>query len=120
MTVVGVIRAVWGAALLLAPGAAWRLAGSGDPDPAARLLTRVLGGRELVQAIVAARHCSRFSTFAGVAVDATHASTMLAVATARPADRRPATASALAAGSFAIAGLWAGRNLTAGGSAPRC
>ncbi len=105
MTLLAAIRAAWGAGLLLAPDAAWRIVGGANPGPPARRITRVLGGRELVQAAIAIRHRSRFSALAGVAVDATHGATMLAVAIWRPADRRPATASALAAGSFALGAL---------------
>jgi hypothetical protein len=99
-----VIRAAWGTALLLAPDAVLRCIGHEPVDPRARRVTQILGGRELVQALIASRHRSRASILSGAAVDATHAATMLALAIGRPAHRRQAAASALAAASFAIAG----------------
>jgi hypothetical protein len=99
------IRAAWGTALLLAPDAVLRAVARERCDARTRRVTRVLGGRELVQGMVAARHRSRSSILAGAAVDATHAATMVALALSRPVYRRPATASALTAASFALAGL---------------
>lgn len=105
------IRAAWGTALLLAPDAVLRRVGHGPIDPRTRRLTQVLGGRELVQGLVASRHCSRASILSGAAVDATHATTMLALAIRRPAYRRQAAASALTAATFAIAGVATVRRL---------
>jgi hypothetical protein len=99
------IRMAWGAALVLAPDEVLRRVGHEPIDPRERRVTQVLGGRELVQGLIAARHWSRGSILSGAAVDATHAATMLALAIRRPAYRRPAAASALTAGSLAAAGL---------------
>ncbi len=103
------IRAAWGTALLLAPDAVLRRVGHGPVDPRTRRLTQVLGGRELLQGLIACRHRSRGSILTGAAVDATHVATMLALAIRHPAYRRQAAASALTAATFAIAGVRTGR-----------
>lgn len=103
------IRAAWGMALLLAPDTMLRSVAYRRNDPRARRVTQVLGGRELLQGVLASQHRSRSSILSGAAVDATHAVTMLALAIRRPAYRRPAAASSLSAASFAIAGLRTGR-----------
>jgi len=107
-------RAAWGAALLLAPDAVLRQVGDGPIDPRTRGVTQVLGGRELLQALITSRHRSRASILSGAAADATHAATMLALAIRHPAYRRQARASALIAASFAIAGL------ASAGKRPEC
>ena len=103
------IRAGLGNALLLAPDAVLRSVDHGHVDPRMRRVTQVLGGRELVQGLLASRHRSPGSILTGAAVDATHAATMLAIAIRHPADRRKAAASALTAATFAIAGVATGR-----------
>ncbi|QEC46407.1 hypothetical protein FSW04_01640 [Baekduia soli] len=105
------IRATWGAALLLAPDVVLGIIGQGRVDTRTRRVTQVLGGRELLQGLLASRHCSRSWVLRGAAVDGTHAVTMLALAVRRPASRRPATASALAATSLAVAGVVRGRRV---------
>lgn len=99
------IRAGWGTTLLLAPDSVLRAVGAGRSDARTRCVAQALGVRELIQAMLAVRYRSRSSSLGGAAVDATHAATMLALATRRPASRRPAAASALVAAAFAIAGL---------------
>jgi len=64
------IRMAWGAALLLAPDAVVCSIGHRRIDPRVRRVTQVLGGRELVQGLIAARHRSRRSILSGAAVDA--------------------------------------------------
>jgi hypothetical protein len=91
--------------LVLAPGALLSTLGHGRCDARTRRIARLLGGRELVQGIITARHRSRLAIVSGAAVDATHAATMVALAVWRPAYRRPAAASALIAAAFSIAGL---------------
>lgn len=102
------IRAAWGTALLLTPDAVLRRLGHGPIDPRTRRVTQVLGGRELLQGLIASQHRSRASILSGAAVDATHAATMLALAIRHPASRREAAASALIAATFAIAGVATG------------
>ncbi len=98
------IRTAWGTGLLLAPDAVLRSVDRRTIDRRTRRVTRVLGGRELLQALLASRHHSRASILSGAAVDATHAATMLALAIRCPAYRRPAAASSLTAATFAVAG----------------
>jgi hypothetical protein len=107
------IRAVWGTTLLLAPDSVLRTVGAARLDALTRCVAQALGVRELIQAMLAVRYRSRASNLGGAAVDATHAATMLALAIRRPASRRPATASALTAAAFAIAGLRPGCRETA-------
>jgi hypothetical protein len=98
------IRAAWGTALLLAPDAILQTVGYKRRDERSRRVTQALGGRALVQAVVTTRRDrSQPAMLLNVAVDATHSATMLAPAIRRPVYRRPAAASALAAGSFAAA-----------------
>jgi hypothetical protein len=108
------VRAVYGAALLLAPAGvlSW-LAGS-PLDPPAVWVARALGARQLIQATVLARHRASGWRLAGAAVDGAHAASMLGLArcSARPLHRRLAARNARAAGWLAVAecaaGLWRG------------
>ena len=95
-------RAVVGAALLLAPGPLWRATVGGRPSGRELDVTRVLGLRLLVQGAVTAALPRLLG--GGAAVDALHATTLLALAAARPAYRRPALASATDAASAAFLG----------------
>lgn len=58
------IRASSGTTLLLMPRAVRRTVGAGRSDTFILRVTRILGGRELVQAVVAVRHRSQSSTVA--------------------------------------------------------
>ncbi len=100
-----VIRIAWGTVLLLVPGSGLRTIGAGPSDARTRRVARLLGARHLLQGLVAVRHRSRSAMLGGAAVDATHAATMLVLTIRRPDYRRPAIASALTAGCFAVAGL---------------
>ena len=84
------LRALWGALLLVEPGLVLRVLPHQSLDSAAVGFARALGARHLAQAAVAdtRRGSSRRWVLAGAAVDATHASTMLALAGVREA-RRP-------------------------------
>lgn len=96
-------RLAWGITLLSAPGAVLRRAGGAQVDtPAAKRVARVLGGRHVLQA--ATELAIGRTSWLGVAVDASHALSMLALAAASPRWRRPALVSATAAGSFAVTG----------------
>jgi hypothetical protein len=99
------IRAGWGTALLLAPASVLRSSGAACSGARTSRVARMLGARQLIQALLAVRHRSRSSSLAGAAVDIAHGATMLALAIRAPAYRRPASASALAAATFAILGL---------------
>lgn len=103
------IRAGWGAALLIAPGAVLRDLPHQRIDRPARAFARVLGARQLAQAALAGRRRGRASSrgwiLTGAAVDATHAATMLALALLRPDRRKLALANVALASAFAAAGV---------------
>ncbi len=100
-----VIRVAWGAALLLAPGRVLRALPHQQIDRRARVFARVLGARDVAQAALIARRPTRGWILAGVAVDATHATTMVALALLRPGRRKLALANLMTASAFAIAGV---------------
>jgi hypothetical protein len=68
-------------------------------------LARVLGTRELLQALITAWRPTRRTLRFGATVDALHAATMVAAASARVGPRRLSAASAGVAGAFSVAGL---------------
>jgi len=103
------IRACWGAALLIAPGAVLGALAHQQIDRPARAFARILGARDLVQAATIARRPTRGWILGGAAVDATHATTMVALAWMLPDRRRLALTNAVTAGAFAAAGLYEAR-----------
>jgi hypothetical protein len=102
-----VVRAAWGAALLVAPdpALAW-MTGARAPAPVvARAALRLLGARQLLQAGIAARwRGSTLGSDLGIATDGLHAVTALTVGLASRRWRRGALADALVAAGFAVAG----------------
>jgi hypothetical protein len=99
------IRMAWGTVLLLLSDPVLRVVDAGPSDARTHWVSRVLGGREILQGWIARRRLSPSWTAGGAAVDAAHAATMLGLAIRRPDYRRPATASGLVAGCFAVADL---------------
>ena len=97
----GVVRLAWSAVLFAVPGRVLRATGGAD-TPDARRVVRVLAARHAVQGLV--ELCRRKESALGVAVDAAHAASMVALAAAWPRWRRPAAASAGEATAFAGAG----------------
>jgi hypothetical protein len=101
------VRAGYGAAQLLFPElVTGRLAGRGL-DTAERFTARVLGARQLVQAVVSGNPPGRRALLAGAGVDILHAASMVALAVAEPRRRRLAGAETATALCFAAAGLLA-------------
>ena len=98
------IRCCYGALQLARPGlVASRLLV--DPlDERARRIARLLGVRQLTQALVSGTNPSYPVLALGVEVDVAHAASMLALALADRRRRRVALTDALLAGSFALAG----------------
>ncbi len=96
------IRAGWGGVLLSAPGAV--LAATTGRDPAftgaARVVLRVLGGRQLVQAGVELRWPRPQVLAVAAVVDGLHAASGFALAATDQAWRRPALLDAALALSF--------------------
>ncbi len=97
----GAARGLWGLICLLRPDEVARVAGS-RPDRHATMFTRVLGGRELLQAAATAATPTVNVVRVGIAVDLTHALTMAALARTDPIRRRPALLNALAATGWAL------------------
>ena len=99
------IRTCWGAALLIAPGAVLGALPHQQIDRPARVFARLLGARNVAQAALIARRPTQRWIPAGVAVDATHAATMVALALLRPDRRKLALANVATASAFAVAGV---------------
>lgn len=97
-----------GGALLLRPAAvAGRVAGGATDRSVA--VVRVLGARHLAQGLAGLVAARRAATLLGAGVDGLHAASMVGLAVLDRRHRPGATASALVAFAFALAGSWAGR-----------
>ncbi len=96
-----VARAAWGASLLLAPRRALR-ATHATLDTRSVNVTRVLGARQLAQAVLSGVRPSPEVLATGVWVDTAHSATAVALALT---DRRRARAGLIDA---TVAGVWAG------------
>jgi len=100
-----VIRAGYGAALLLAPGFAVRLATGRPSSRRTRSTARVLGARHLVQTALTAA-APQSSVFAlGGQVDTLHAVSMVLLAVVSRSGRRLALTDALTEAAFAALGF---------------
>jgi hypothetical protein len=102
--VAGAIRAGLGLLEVLAPGRAGRIMGV-RLDPPTRRVVRVLGARQLLQAIMSASEPTPAVLALGAEVDALHSASMAAVALASRRLRRAALAECLAAALFAASGV---------------
>jgi hypothetical protein len=100
-----VVRATYGAALVLVPGPAIRLATGRLPSRRACRVARVLGTRHLIQAALTAAAPGRAVLALGGQVDAVHTASMLLLAAVSRAQRRAAVADALTEAAFAAAGF---------------
>lgn len=113
MSPVTAIRALGGAALLLAPDAVLCKLPHQQIDRSTRLFARILGIRYLAQAAIVDSQTAGISgrrwILAGAAVDAIHATTMVALALLKPNQRKLALTNATAASAFAAAGLYQAR-----------
>jgi hypothetical protein len=96
-----ILRAAWGAALLIEPDRVLRSTHSGPVDPPSRTVTRILGARQLGQAALSGLRPSPEVLAMGVWVDSVHALTASALALG---DRRRVRAGCTDA---AVAGVWA-------------
>ncbi len=97
-------RAANGAALLVVPGSVLRSTVGGRDDRPARIVTRILGARHLVQAGLTGLRPGPTALWIGAAVDAVHAATALGLAALDDGRRRAALGNALSAFVFAAAG----------------
>ena len=100
MTVVGAAGVAWGGLLLLRGDIVWRRVAGSAPTPHAAWAVRVLGLRHLLQGIAQTVWPWRWARL-WVAVDATHAATMLPLAVVGGPSRRPALLSAVVAAAGA-------------------
>ena len=100
-----VVRAVWGAGCVAAPATVGRLLGLAPGDRRARLLLRVLGARDLGQAVLAATAPPPALLRLGAGVDALHAASMVALAAVSPDYRRPAVTSSAMATAWTAASV---------------
>lgn len=99
------LRAAAGCGLLLFPESiVSAIEPRGSVDQPTIVGARVLGIRHLVEAAVLADRHSHVVLFAGAAIDAIHAASMVAVALLSPTHRRPALASAGSATGLAAVG----------------
>lgn len=98
-----------GSALLAAPGPALALAGGPDRhDDRVRMVSRVLGGRLVLQAAADVVLRGRLRRL-GMAVELGHAASMLPVAALSARHRRTASVSALLATGLLLLDVYAGR-----------
>ena len=100
-----VARAAWGAGCLAAPDAVGRALGLAPGDRRARVLLRLLGARDLGQAVLAAGAPPPALLRLGAGVDALHAASMVALAAVSRDYRRPALTSAAIATAWTVASL---------------
>jgi hypothetical protein len=96
-----ILRGLWGAALLIDPDRVLRATDSQPVDTDSRVVTRILGARQLLQAVLSGLRPSPEVLAMGVWVDSVHSLTAIALAFS---DRRRARAGYTDA---AIAGVWA-------------
>jgi len=111
------IRGSYGLALLGIPGRFLRLAGQ-PWEGRARDVARVLGARQLAQAVLTAPQPSAATLALGVEADIAHALSMLALAVADRRRRRLGCADAVVATAFAAAGALATRRVRATAPVP--
>jgi hypothetical protein len=88
-------RAVYGLALLAMPRRALGGRHLGAAEPGADAFARVLGARQLAEALLLRGRPARRLLLAGVAVDAAHALSMLVLCVLSPKRRRLAAANAV-------------------------
>lgn len=98
-------RAGYGAALLWSPGTLTQAAAGHAAGPVARETARMLGARQLLQAAITGGYPTPRALWLGAATDAAHATSMAALAVTDRGWRRAALIDALAAATFAAAGL---------------
>ena len=94
LRLIAVVRSVWGLVALTSPDRVARVLGAGAHPSAARRATRVLGVRDIAQAMYVAGGSGTHRHQWGAVVDSLHVATMLALAAVSRAWRRPALTSA--------------------------
>lgn len=105
ITALSMIRAGLGATHLLVPDLAARVLVSQRLDERARSVVRVLGARQVVQAVLTGARPSEVVLALGAGVDALHAASMVTLGLFDRRRRRVALVDALIASGFASAGF---------------
>lgn len=106
-----VVRGGWGLVLLLAPRVVLHRMSRTAPDHRALVVARVLGARQLAQAVASGRADSPAVLRLGVAADTAHALTGVGLALLDSDRARPALADAAVAGCWALLGhRWLARH----------
>ena len=100
-----VARAGWGLGCLVAPRAVGRVLGLDPGDRTAHRFLRLLGARDLAQAVLPATDPPPVLLRLGGAVDALHAASMYALAALRPDYRRAGLTAAAIATTWTATGL---------------
>jgi hypothetical protein len=98
------LRLGYGIALLVWPNLVGRPFSGGPLDRPSRAFARVLGARQILEALVLRRHRRRNWVLGGAAVDGLHAVTMLGLAARDRRHRRLALANAAVAAAFTAEG----------------
>jgi hypothetical protein len=99
------LRAAWGAVLLVAPGVVLRLVHAVRIDGRALVIARVLGARQLLQASLSGIKPSPEMLAAGVCVDAVHSMTAVGLAVVDRHRARVGVADGIVAALWAALGL---------------
>jgi hypothetical protein len=105
------LRGVYGAVLLLASDRMIRLVSGRPADPRARVVVRLLGVRQVAQAVVTGVRPGPLPIALGAEVDVLHAASMLGVAAVARSQRRSGLVDATVASAFAVAGAALARRL---------
>lgn len=106
----GVVRAGVGVFHLACPGAFAHQLIEGQLSDGARNVVRVLGARQVAQALASGRTPTRAVLYLGAEVDIAHATSMIVLAVIGRRYRRAALSDAAVAAAFAVAGLAAARS----------
>jgi hypothetical protein len=100
-----VARAAWGVGCIAAPATVGRALGLAPGDRRARLLLRLLGARDLGQAVLAGSAPPPALLRIGAGIDALHAASMVGLAVVSKDYRRPALTAAAIATGWTVASL---------------
>jgi hypothetical protein len=112
------LRGLYGGALLAAPSTLARAYTGRDPRPVDLMLVRILGVRQLVQALACSGRADRAAFQLGAEVDLGHVATTITAALLSESLRRAALIDTAVAGGFAAAGQLAARTWRQGPPLP--
>jgi hypothetical protein len=110
MRYAAVARATYGVFLLVVPDKLIQGVSGELTNQAPKVVRRILGARQLAQALTIERSGTRGWLLVGTAIDATHALSMVGLALLSRNYRRPAALDAALASGLAINGLREARN----------